>query len=403
MENITIKKDPAIEEFNWDTLYTGRKHRKPNAVILEKYGEKIYCHEPYAEELFLAYRSGHYASKEVTKHSLLKIMSVGAINENEIWFTCEGHTDFSVKIENEKRFFNLFGLTSEEFVQWLSSQEGKDSFVHQGHTLWVDEINPAVKVTLFGGYVRKQSQEFFEQIKTPSSAYSAKIIKRNDGGFLISVAGVEGFLPGSLAATNKIVDFDSYVGKDVLVMVEDYLKDSNTFVFSNKKYVSFILPKKMELLSTEEKYTGTITGTAKYGIFVEFNEIFTGLLHTSKMTPQMKEKFSAGEFKPGDELTFWIREITSDKKIILTDEDPSIRFAEIEDFKEKNLGVIKGGEVISVKPFGTLVKIEKDIVGLISQKEIKNHKKKYNVGDKIYVTIEKVHNNKIFLAIPDEH
>jgi predicted RNA-binding protein with RPS1 domain len=403
MENINIKKDPTVDEFNWDNLYGGRKNRKPNAVILEKYGERIYCHEPYAEELFLAYRNGYYASKEATKHSLLKILNVGAINDKEIWFTCDGYSDYSVKIENEKRFFNLFGLTTTDFVDWLSTAEGREMFVRQGHTLYVEETSPVVKVSLFGGYVRKQTQEFFEQIKTPTTAYSAQILKRNDGGFLISVAGIEGFLPGSLAATNKIIDFDSYVGKEVLVMVEDYLKDSNTFVFSNKKYVNYVLPKKMELLSTEEKYTGSITGTAKYGIFVEFNEIFTGLLHTSKMTQPMKDKFNAGEFKPGQEISFWIREITNDKKIILTDEDPSVRFAEIEDFKEKNLGVIKGGEVISVKPFGTLVKIEKDIVGLISQKEIKNHKKKYNVGDKIYVTIEKVQNNKIFLAIPDEH
>jgi RecJ-like exonuclease len=49
-----------------------------------------------------------------------------------------------------------------------------------------------------------------------------------------------------------------------------------------------------------------------------------------------------------------------------------------------------------------LVKVEKDIVGLISQKELKLRKKKYNVGDKIYVTIEKVQNNKVFLAIPEE-
>ena len=87
----------------------------------------------------------------------------------------------------------------------------------------------------------------------------------------------------------------------------------------------------------------------------------------------------------------------------MTDENPAIRSAEIEEFKEKNIGVIKGGEVISVKPFGTLVKIEKDIVGLISQKNMKIHNKKYNVGDKVYVTIEKVQNNKIFLQIPNEH
>lgn len=403
MDNVTLKKQPSLqEEINWDSLYERRKRRKPNPVILEKYGEKIYCHEPYAEEAFLAYREGTYVSKEVTAGALLKILSVCNITEKEVWFTCEGFSDYSIKIENEKKFYSLFGLTTSEFLEWIGTPEGVSSFVSQNHMLHVEESFPNVKVSLYGGYERKQSEEFFSQIKTPTTAYVAKVIKRNDGGFLVSVAGIEGFLPGSLAATNKIMDFDSYVGKEINVMVEDHLKESNTFVFSNKRYVSHILPQKMESLSTEETYKGTVTGTAKYGIFVEFDEIFTGLLHSSKMSESMKDKFNKNEFRAGEEISFWIREITADKKIILTDEDPSIRFAEIEEFREKNIGVIKGGEVISVKPFGTLVKVEKDIVGLISQKELKLHKKKYNVGDKIYVTIERVQNNKVFLAIPEE-
>lgn len=402
MTNVKIKTTPSTEDFNWDLLGGGKKTRRANPVILEKYGESIYCHEPYAEEAFLAYRSGKYVSKEITKNTILGIVSVNKVTPENIWFTCDGFIDLSIKVDNEKKFYSLFGLTAEEFLSWLSTEEGKQSFINQGHKLYVEEINPSTRVSLYGGYVLKQTHEFFDQIKNPTNAYTAKVIKRNDGGFLISVAGVEGFLPGSLAATNKILNFDTYVGKDVTVMVEDYLKDSNTFVFSNKKYVSYVLPKKMELLSTENAYTGSITGTAKYGIFVEFDEIFTGLLHTSKMSPDMKDKFNAGEFKNGEEIKFWIREITTDKKIILTDEDPAIRHAEIEDFKTKNIGVIKGGEVISVKPFGTLVKIEKDIVGLISQKDIKNHKKKYVVGDKVYVTIERVQNNKVFLTLPDE-
>ena len=402
MDNLKLKNTPSVEDVNWDSLTGGFKRRKANPLILEKYGDKIYCHEPYAEEAYLAYRKGTYVSKEVTQGALLKILSVGNITDTDIWFTCDGFTDYNIKVDNEKRFFSLFGLTGQEFVDWLKSDGGTEQFIAQGHTLLVETATPSIKVSLYGGYARKQSGEFFDQIKKPVNAYTAKVIRRNDGGFLVSVAGVEGFLPGSLAATNKIGDFDSYVGKEIPVMVEDYLKDSNTFVFSNKKYVSFILPRKMDLLKTDEKYSGSITGTAKYGIFVEFDEIFTGLLHTSKMSEGMKGEFNSGAFKSGEAISFWIREITADKKIILTDEDPAIRHAEIEEFREKNIGVIKGGVVISVKPFGTLVKMEKDIVGLISQKEIKNHKKKYNVGDEIYVTIERVQNNKIFLAIPDE-
>ena len=95
-------------------------------------------------------------------------------------------------------------------------------------------------------------------------------------------------------------------------------------------------------------------------------------------------------------------EITPDKKIILSDEDPSFRRKELEEFKDQNVGIIRSGEVVSIQPFGALIKLQKDMVGLISQKEIKMKKKRFNVGDEVMVTIERVHNDKIFLTLPSE-
>jgi 4-hydroxy-3-methylbut-2-enyl diphosphate reductase len=240
------------------------------------------------------------------------------------------------------------------------------------------------------------------QITENTAAYYGTITGKNHGGFIISVQGIDGFLPGSLAATNIVRDFDEMIGKEVPVMVEDYLKESSTFVFSYKKYISKILPQKIEELDRDKKYTGTVTGSAKYGIFIEFDDIFTGLIHASKMSPELKESFKNNDIKSGTPVTFWIKEITPDKKIILTDEDPSIRQREIADFRDTSLGAVKGGEVISVQPFGTLVRLQKDIVGMISQKEIKVKKKKYSVGDKVMVTVDRVHNDKIYLTIPNE-
>ena len=120
------------------------------------------------------------------------------------------------------------------------------------------------------------------------------------------------------------------------------------------------------------------------------------------MSSELKEKFKNFEFNAGDEIDFWIKEITSDKKIILSDEDPSFRRRELEDFKEQNIGIIRGGEVVSIQPFGALIKLQKDIVGLIAQKEIKTKKKRFNIGDTVMVTVDRVHNDKIFLSLPNE-
>ena len=391
---------------DWDLLIAEdlRQKRVSNPDIYAKYGVNVWAHTPGIENTFLQYEGkGQVLSKEVNVGETRSIIAISNINGNEMLVTLSGMVDASIVFDKEKSFFRSLGMEKDEFVSWIKFTPGAaQQFIEKDLKVTIETVRPYTLASLSKGYTDGLRDEFFNEIRDPSSAYVAKIIRRNGGGFLVNVSGIEGFLPGSLAAANVVRDFDSMIGKEIYVMVEDYLRDAGTFVFSHKKYLSHILPIKIEELSTEEKYAGTITGTAKFGIFVEFNEIFTGLIHTSKMTPAMREDFKAGAFEPGQLVYFWIKEISADKKIILTDEDPSVRQREIEDFKEKNLGIVTGGEVVSVQPFGTLVKLQKDIVGLISQKEIKTKKKKYAIGERVMVTVERVHNDKIFLTIPNE-
>jgi ribosomal protein S1 len=390
------------QEINWDLLLTG-KRRIPNPEILAKYGAKNYCLEPYALDLYEKMILGQdIQSKELKERETRKIISVRAVNNNEVHVILGGLIDAVVDLKREKGYLSTIGMEPENFSNYLKTEEGQSFFVHQDVHAIVEQVEPYVKVSISKGMEEKVKHELVKEIAKPTTAYIGKILEKNGGGFIIFVAGIKGFLPGSLAATNIVRDFDSMIGKEIPVVVEDYLRESNTFVFSYKKYVSMILPSKISDLETDKMYSGTVTGVAKYGVFVEFDEIFTGLLHSSKMTPEMKKKFTDREIMGGNEITFWIKEITADKKIILTDEDPSTKRLELEEFKEKNLGTIRGGEVISVQPFGTLVKLQKDICGMISQKEIKTKKKNFVVGDTVMVSIDRVHNDKIFLSLPNE-
>ena len=399
------KKTKITEEFDWQTLENRSKKglKKPNPAILEKYGVHIYNHEPYALEYYeMVFLGQDFHDKEPRIGESRRITGVLSVSNREIVVSLSGFLDAVLDPKGEKLFCSTIDTTPEGLVEWLKTEEGVNAFLSQNFHVVIEATSPFVKASISKGQREKMKEEFFAQIKKPSSAYYGKIIEKNGGGFMINVSGVNGFLPGSLAATNIVRDFDSMIGKEIPVVVEDYLKDSDTFVFSYKKYVSMILPTKIDELDMDKKYSGTVTGVAKYGVFVEFDDIFTGLIHTSKMTPECKDRFTKSQIKAGEVIDFWIKEITTDKKIILTDEDPSVRRAEIEEFKEKNLGTIKGGEVISVQPFGTLVKLQKDIVGLISQKEIKTKKKNFSIGQTVMVSIDRVHNDKIFLSLPAE-
>lgn len=400
MQNIPTQGDP---NFDWDAYEAScpSKRRSFNKKVTDKYPDaRVTCHEPYALELYEKMLEYPIVSKDFNDGDVIPVTAMKAASNDTMKFELTNGLQFNVEMGRERKFSEIYGIDNENCDQ--IHQESLDHLVDEGLYVMISTKGNGIKPNLIKGHEIKVKNEFVDQIKNPTSAYMAKVLTRNKGGFMVEVQGINAFLPGGLAAANKIVDFNEYLGKEIPVMIEDYLKDTKTFIVSNKKYIKHILPAKMEELNHESMYEGVITGTAKYGIFVEFNEIFTGLLHYSKMTPPTRDKFKAREFRPGDPLNFWIKEITKDDRIILCEEDPAERLNQIDEFKEKNLGVIKQGKVVSIKPFGTLVKLEKDIIGLVSKKELKAKKKFFEVGDEIVVTVDDVQKDKIYLSLIDE-
>jgi len=395
--------DEKNNDFDWDVLDndTARRKRIPNVQIFEKYKDTVYNHQDYALGFYEELIKSTITNKELEVGNAYKITDIAFIFDKELTVLLKGGIECLIDLNSEKSFIYSLGFESTEtFIEYISTPTGREDFIRQEYYIVIDQYKPHNRGSITKGQILKTKDEFFAQIKKPTSAYYGTILEKNRGGFLIDVQGVTGFLPGSLAATNIVRDFDEMVGKKLPLMVEDYLQDSDTFVFSYKKYVKNILPQKIDELDTQERYVGAVTGVMKFGIFIEFNEFFTGLLHTSKMSEECKNRFKNGEFKAGDTVNIWIQEIAADKKIILTDIDPSIRRQELEEFCKNNIGINKIGEVLSVKPFVTLVKLEKDIVGMISQKEMRSKKMSLNVGDSVSVSITQFgENNKIFLAI----
>jgi ribosomal protein S1 len=185
-------------------------------------------------------------------------------------------------------------------------------------------------------------------------------------------------------------------------MVEDFLKDMNSFVVSHKKYLAHILPIKLSELNLNNKYTGKITGTSKFGIFIEFAEYFTGLLHTSKMDKDTREKFNARLFKPNDEIEFYISEITKDSRIILTKESPEDKLNKIQNFILNSKDKVLESSVAAIMNFGIIVNLTDGISGLIPSRELKRNKIMANnfvTGDKINVLFDSFFEEKIVFKI----
>jgi ribosomal protein S1 len=381
--------------------------RKENTTVIKRPGDtsKIYCQEDYAQELYDKMYGTEIIKKDIVNGEIARVteFKVSSSDSKEIVALCDNFLSLYFNFSKERKYFSILGFDEETFIRWITAPEHKSYLRENKIFIQVENID-AGKGSLYQAHLKTIIREFREQIVKPTSAYVARIVDKNQGGFLVEVQGIKAFLPGSLAAANKIVDFDSYIGKELLVMIEDYLKTSDIFVVSYKKYLDHVLPGKLGELERNQRMTGTITGTSKFGIFVEFDDIFTGLLHTAEMSPDTLEKFTTGQFKSGQEIESWLKDIR-DNKLILTENDPSIRQNEYEIFKEKIEGNMKEATIVSIKAHGALMEIEKGILGLLPVKEMKKYRKRLNVGESLEVFIKKVDTStgKIYLTMNDEH
>lgn len=383
--------EQGFEGFNWEMYedWNGAGLRINKKIKVEDLKTKVYSHEPYAQEMFDLYnnQSHKFVRKDLEKGDIVPIVEIPSIDESgKMMIEILGGLTIEVDLGREKRFIQLFGFSSiEEFVQALNTKEKRDRFVSEGLYAYVIESSPSIKISLWQGHLKKVKDEFMEQINSPSKAYICKVLESNRGGFFVEVQGVDAFMPGSLAAPNKIIDFQSYVGKEIIVMIEDYLQDMNSFIVSHKKYIEHILPKKISELSLLDKYQGSVTGASKYGVFVEFDEIFTGLLHKSKMKPDTYSKFRAREYKPGDPIEFYIGEITKDNRIILTEESPEEKRRKIEEFLKEYDEKPAEGTVAAIMTFGLIVSVG-ELSGIVPNREFKKahtSPKNFIQGDKM--------------------
>jgi ribosomal protein S1 len=389
----------------YDDGFVGSIRLTPNSKIKGSGPKQIcYSRESYAQSLFDAYtgKDSKVVKKDLSRGDCAEIVKIIGFNKHSMEIEIEGGLDITIDLRREKRFILAYGFdTVESFVDALQTKEARKSFLSNGVTAYIVESVPSVRVSLWQGYVQSIKDEFMEQISKPTKAYTCTVKEANKGGFFVDILGVDAFMPGSLAAPNKIIDFRSYVGKQIIVMIEDYLKEMNSFIVSHKKYIDFVLPELLDNLDLNQKYTGTVTGTSKYGVFIEFNEMFTGLLHTSKMKESTKLAFDLRQIKSGDSIDFYIAEISRDNRVILTEESPDDRYNRIKQFIFSVKDSVIDGEIVAVMGFGVIVSYG-DITGLVPLKEFRRMRIQMNqmkVKDRLNVKFDEFKDEKIVFSL----
>jgi len=350
--------------FDWDAYEANcpTRFRKANPNIKTKNGDKVFSREPYAQAMY-DMMEGIEQDTPVLFQVNMGETHTGTIHTvNVEWAT--------IDISHKEMVYVNMSKESEESKSRLIPGESIDVQIVNSRT---DKgfILGSVEAGIKAGVLK----DILQSIETGGIAYPAKVTGMiPNGGYFVNIQGVDCFMPGSLAGINKLADFESVLNTEMYVVPMSYSQDRGTVIVSHRAYLQAMIPQKVEDLRSNigVSMTGKVTGSAKYGIFVEFDGCLTGMIHANDLLPDVAIRHKAREVQPGEEIEFKVKEIISDKKITLTQlevietVDPWQEIAG----KYKSFPVEVVGTIKSLKEYGVFVDIGDGIVGLLHISEL---------------------------------
>ncbi len=128
--------------------------------------------------------------------------------------------------------------------------------------------------------------------------------------------------------------------------------------------------------NVEEKYKngdvvkGTITGIKEFGIFVKLDEGIEGLVHDKDISWDKEDKT---QFNVGDEIEAKVLSVEKDKERIALGIKQMTKDPWEDVDKKYKLGDIVEAKIVSIKPFGAFVKIDKGLESLVPKSEFNNY------------------------------
>lgn len=388
-----------LEDFDWEAYEATcpTRTRKPNPHIKSPRGTTVYSREPYAQELVDLYEGHSVASKS------LYTLDVGVSYTGTVY----GVDDTMASID--------VGYRELVYVDLSRETPEVNELLKVGAEIDVQLIadkSMNVKKYMVGsvgeGLKTKIVKEIIESIDDGNTAYSGKVTKMiPGGGYIVQVQGIDCFMPGSLAGVNKLHDFESIIDTEMYVVPVSYSEDKGTVVVSHRAYLRALIPttiKEIQDNSTIER-TGHVTGSAKYGVFVEFEGCLTGMIHVNDLDLETAKAHRDRSLEPGTEIKFYVKEVINERKITLVQGSPAEKKVDpwegIASRYTKKTEVI--GTVKSTKDYGLFVEIEEGVVGLLHISEFPDNIEIKDISKGADITVQVIRveedTRKVFLKL----
>ena len=209
-------------------------------------------------------------------------------------------------------------------------------------------------------------------------------VSANHAGYLVKIniseQEHEFFMPHLLTSVNKLADPSSIIGKEIEVLLDSSMKDGQPqYVVSHKRYLETLIPEKIKELKRGDRLEGEVTGYKDFGIFVQFNQCLTGMIH--------KTKLDSGAILNGESIPFLIKDIVGQTVYLSQVEKESL-------WDSIYTGQTLTGTVHSVKDIGLFVSLDYETRGLLHSSVLTSSLDSYQKGQKLEVVVVAINKAK---------
>lgn len=215
-----------------------------------------------------------------------------------------------------------------------------------------------------------------------------KVVEERKGGFLVHYNAIRGFLPLSQVAIDYIGKPKELLGKDIIVKVLEFDRETPRLIVSQKAVVSSEQNEKREVFFTKTKIgnevTGTVVAVLPFGIVVDLQGV-EGFIHISEIAWERVDNPS-NYYHVGDALTGLVLNIDQvEGKVLLSvkqlTESPWAKVSE-----QFAVNQTVDGIVTKNTPYGVLVRLDDGIIGLIAKTKLGG--KTFSEDDQVTCIIE---------------
>lgn len=226
--------------------------------------------------------------------------------------------------------------------------------------------------------------EKIRTIRDSREVLSLAVTGANQGGLLMQLERIEGFLPVSQLALehyprveggNKsriLEELRKFVGKEMKVRVLDFNQADGKLIFSEKEAEQEKTQTLLANYNLGDTVEGEITGLAPFGAFIRFGEpALEGLIHISEIDHKLVDDPSQ-YLKVGNKEKARIINITNDRIFLSLKALKQDPWEEIENKYKK--GKTYPGKVIKQTQLGALIGLDDYIYGICENEVLEANK-----------------------------